>query len=77
MKLSCVLSKVTVESASRYDQKAAAAARNEALGCRGEQWRFISLLVGDLMGFSKTMGIFSFEGTGSLRGCREHPEASV
>lgn len=49
--------------------------RNEALGCRDEQWRFISLLVGDLVGCSETIGIFSCEGTGSLRGCREHPEA--
>lgn len=30
--------------------------RNEALGCRDEQWRFISLLVGDLVGVFRDYG---------------------
>lgn len=50
------------------------AARNQGLGCLGEPRRFVSLLVGDLAGFSKTMGISSLEEAGSLRGCRGHAE---
>jgi hypothetical protein len=34
----------------------------------------ISLLVGDLVGFSQTMRVFNFEGSGSLRGCMEQTD---